>query len=423
MKKKIIILIIVFLLLSFSANAYYWACMDGGDSLRDNSFICPGTPEDSCLLCLTESGYSTRFNYCNEAQCARHADNDQDFDGILDDQDNCPNTWNRFQEDSNADGTGDACDGSEPEPETTDPEIEARLAALEEWKTSAESDISLLKTWKNSVQETLDSIQAELDAIKSWLSFSSYNNLCEATTMCTISECTTAEDCGTDSFIGNSYCENGDVYQTYREYSCNSECRYQDNATKKQDCVENCVSGQCVRCTSNQDCAVNQECVDNSCTQITCSIDADCESSYKCEQQSCVQVECTENANCNSGEVCQNYECIQEQQSQEQVIFRTNSQYGDYGRGNTEIAIDYDEDGLLECYKYYTYYKTYRDSRPDTIVETPQGYDVNKFGVPSDKRVIIDRSPNYIYKPSTCFIPLTNVPTEPYSSNAQEVVS
>ena len=114
MKKKILIPIIVFFLLSFSVNAYYWACMSKGDTLRDNTYTCPA---ESCTLCLTDSGYSTRWAYCTEEQCTRNADNDQDFDGILDDQDSCPNHWNRLQEDLNQDGIGDACDGIDDEPE------------------------------------------------------------------------------------------------------------------------------------------------------------------------------------------------------------------------------------------------------------------------------------------------------------------
>ncbi len=400
--------------------------MSKGDTLRDNTYTCPA---ESCTLCLTDSGYSTRWAYCTEEQCTRNADNDQDFDGILDDQDSCPNHWNRLQEDLNQDGIGDACDGiddePEQEPQTTDPEIEARLAALEAWKTSADSDISILKAWKDAVQATLDSIQSDLAQIKSWLSFSSFNNLCEATSICgsSESECNLDEDCGTDGFIGTKYCDSGDVYQVYRDYYCNTNCFYDDTITQVQDCESNCVEGQCVsyECTSDDQCGVNYECEDNKCVQTQCSTDNDCSSGYRCLNTQCTEVACTEDTNCNTGYTCDNYQCVQQQASQETVVFRTNSN-GDYSRSNVEIAVDYDGDGSLECYKYYTYYKTYRSRTPDTIVQTPQGYKVNKFGVPAEKQIIIARSPNYIYKPGTCTIPLDSTPQTPYSTNGQEVL-
>jgi hypothetical protein len=70
------------------------------------------------------------------------------------------------------------------------------------------------------------------------------------------------------------------------------------------------------------------------------------------------------------------------------VTFRTNAANKNaYTLTSSEIALDYDGDGDLDCFKYYSFYNNYFERLPTTLAETPEGYDVNKYG--SNKVIII----------------------------------
>ena len=54
-------------------------------------------------------------------------------------------------------------------------------------------------------------------------------------------------DCPDDTFVGEEYCKNGDVYQTYREYYCeNGRCEYREKEKKVRDCEAGCENGECI---------------------------------------------------------------------------------------------------------------------------------------------------------------------------------
>lgn len=81
-------------------------------------------------------------------------------------------------------------------------------------------------------------------------------------------KCNSDGDCGTDSYIGDYYCKNGDVYRKYEEYechypgTCNSYCTSQTKEVLIDDCAssEVCIAGQ-PTCKSQT---------------ITCSYDSQC---------------------------------------------------------------------------------------------------------------------------------------------------
>lgn len=102
------------------------------------------------------------------------------------------------------------------------------------------------------------------------------------------------------------------------------------------------------------------------------------------------------------------------------MTFRTNAANKNaYTLTSSEIALDYDGDGDLDCFKYYSFYNNYFERLPTTLAETPEGYDVNKYG---SNKVIINYGSKAIYAPANgaCTLPLTTVPTEPYTSNGRE---
>lgn len=78
--------------------------------------------------------------------------------------------------------------------------------------------------------------------------------------------CDTNSDCGINGYIGNVFCQNGDVYQNYRIYTCNnagtsqSYCSDSTSAELKQTCSDNqtCQNGSCSEVYSSIDVETNQ---------------------------------------------------------------------------------------------------------------------------------------------------------------------
>ncbi len=88
--------------------------------------------------------------------------------------------------------------------------------------------------------------------------------------------CTTNSDCGTNGLIGSPFCKNGNVYQTYRTWTCgnnalnnnqffppNSQrCSFTDVDQLQQTCSGSCSNGTCgnggnIACNLNSDCGTN----------------------------------------------------------------------------------------------------------------------------------------------------------------------
>ncbi len=81
--------------------------------------------------------------------------------------------------------------------------------------------------------------------------------------------CSFKTDCGTDGYIGDLYCKDGNVYQNYKTYTCHaagsptSYCTSSINNALKTTCSadQTCQNGVCitldVRCNSNSDCGTD----------------------------------------------------------------------------------------------------------------------------------------------------------------------
>ena len=83
--------------------------------------------------------------------------------------------------------------------------------------------------------------------------------------VCNFIFCDDPEDCGTNSWIGTDYCNQGDVWNTYKTWNChnpgtvNAYCSSAEPASKKTDCADGCLNGACLSCNSH----ANYKCAEN----------------------------------------------------------------------------------------------------------------------------------------------------------------
>jgi len=116
-------------------------------------------------------------------------------------------------------------------------------------------------------------------------------------------ECERDSDCGTDGYIGSTYCKNDNVYQKYGTYDClNYDCDYSETEKLKETCIDGCSEGVCIGiCTPTTCLALGKECGtwDDGCGgTLNCGT---CETGYTCENGACVLIlptECETNEDC-----------------------------------------------------------------------------------------------------------------------------
>ncbi len=363
-------------------------------------------------------------------------------------------------------------------------DVEERLAALEDWKTTAEQDLSLLMQWKTTVDNTIQ-------AIKDWLGFSSHSNLCDAAGSCSGVACESDSDCLSDTYLGE-FCQNNDVYNTQRDYYCSnpgtlqSSCEYTDTDELVEDCAEACLDGECVAvsCNSDSDCpsdrylgrycdgaevhdtyrdyscenagtpsaaceytdtdetimTCNDACVDGECQSFTCTQDSDCgtdewvtenycdgnavyrdQRTYTCSNPGTLDSSCSDSVDPVLVETCAG-DCVDGQcDTSQSVIFRTNGQSANYPLySGTWLAMDVDGNGELEGYQKK--YSTSISFCPSCRLTDPYGNCVIVWN--GDPCVVTSRM-GYSCSCSRFTdywgAETSSSPTEPYASNGQEV--
>ena len=82
--------------------------------------------------------------------------------------------------------------------------------------------------------------------------------------------CSSNSDCGTNGYVDSPFCQNGNVYQNFKTFTCNnpgtvqSTCSSSTNAQLKNTCSGNqtCSNGQCVtqQCNPNWQCSNWSQC-------------------------------------------------------------------------------------------------------------------------------------------------------------------
>jgi len=136
--------------------------------------------------------------------------------------------------------------------------------------------------------------------------------------------CNTSSDCGTSGYTGSAFCSGGDVYKTYKTYTCNNA------GTTSSYCSNSTQDKLYTDCTSTQTCS-GGTCSDQ---DIACDSSSDCGTSgyigsafcsggdvyktyrtYKCNNAGTTSAYCSNTSedklytNCSSNQTCSNGSC------------------------------------------------------------------------------------------------------------------
>ncbi|MBU3906751.1 MAG: hypothetical protein KKA64_00700 [Nanoarchaeota archaeon] len=124
--------------------------------------------------------------------------------------------------------------------------------------------------------------------------------------------CESDSECGTDSYIGDLFCNGNDnVHQYYKEFTCNnpdteeSYCESRTRSVLSEECEYGCSEGICSiepivpECYQDLDCDDSDEYTIDTCVNpgqlnsdcfyetLECLADNDCENGYTCEENEC----------------------------------------------------------------------------------------------------------------------------------------
>ena len=245
------------------------------------------------------------------------------------------------------------CDGiitppePDPDPVVTEDyeELTTRVAALETQVLEHEDEITTLQTLLESLQAVITEIQETLASL--------------------LNRITVLEDAPAETLSGCAY-DNPACSEGY-------ECVFNECVEIPPETPDGCAN-------NNPACSQGFECVNNACVAVTPD---------GCEY---------DNPSCELGYDCVNNECVLAQVPDEEVIYRTNV-VSDYSARASEIVLDFDNDGNLDCFEYYASQRSYFSRNPVVIGQTVDGYDIIKYS--RDKFIVKTNSNNFIYKSSS----------------------
>ena len=131
--------------------------------------------------------------------------------------------------------------------------------------------------------------------------------------------CLNNNDCGVNSFVGSSFCNN-DLLRNFRAFSCNnpgttsSYCSYNDTPMITQDCGDDSCDAFGGNYCKNNDVYHSRTCYDRGCSNNACFSNSSIEEikveecSQGCEEGECIEIECFQNSDCGtdflSGNLC-----------------------------------------------------------------------------------------------------------------------
>lgn len=138
---------------------------------------------------------------------------------------------------------------------------------------------------------------------------------------CISFECDQDSDCGTNGFIGDSYCNNDGIYQLYRTYDCinsntiNSQCTHTDAPVLKQDCGQDSYSEWSINYCKDNNVYHSKTYYDRGCSLNSCFVNQQNqeflveECSDTCSSGSCVDIACYSNSDCGTDSYITNPYC------------------------------------------------------------------------------------------------------------------
>ncbi len=384
------IMLSLFLLASvlFSAGiafGYKNVCYDRNEIMPGN-IVCN---YDCCKVCETDNGYQSLPQNCNNVPNC-------ECDGVFDSQ---PSDSGSGNTNTNASSGSNSGSGIDSQALT---EIEARLSALEALASENRNIISNLKQNDTRINSELSNVKTDVSALQTLIS-ALQNAITEIQNTLTniLNRITNLENAPAETLSGCAY-NNPACQEGY-------ECVFNECVQIQEGCQYN-----------NPACDTGYECINNECIPLT-------ENNTSEETNNNSQTGCLyNNPECQEGYECVNNECVISQntgqtingQEEKRVVFRTNVEGGYYRTRNGEIAVDIDKDGNLECFKYYSFKRSYYNRLPEIVGHTTEGYEIHKY---TRGRIIINGKNKDIYKPeSSCTIPLSSLPEEPYSSSGLE---
>ncbi len=345
-------------------------------------------------------------------------------------------------------------------------ELEQRVDALEDSQSSHETRISALESWKQSIQLSVNAIGAQLESVKQWLFFGSYQgeNICDAIdNECGAPpiECSSDNECSPDTG-GNAYCVGTDIYHDVRDWFCaspgtiQSQCSYTDNSILLEDCEYGCQDGTCIpsECDVTDTLSEGQtktqningkdyevtpdyvgsiECVFTINSETTSAMEEG--ETYQLTDGKTIKVLDIKTEEFSGGLRKVTFCFLEPEPVVGKVIFRTNVVQGtgeNYNKGVTSdslgawIAFDMNKDGSLEGYgKTSGSMSTGCSIALAEIGRTPDGFKLIN-DTSGNLGVCYTGDKGYARKYSTSdsdakLAVLSTIPTQPYAGNVQEL--
>ncbi|MBU1050947.1 MAG: hypothetical protein KJ718_00130, partial [Nanoarchaeota archaeon] len=203
---------------------------------------------------------------------------DLDNDKIIDQCDNCPDHYNPEQLDIDLDGIGDNCDdfidrqfgsggGDDDDNDKEEDEEEEIECSFDEECGEDGFTGELFCTGEDVTQEFIDFTCQNPGTEDSVCNNETTVELIEECSFdCSegecIGECETNQDCGTDGPVGELFCSDKDVMQSFEIFTCNdagtpnSYCSSELLDQISETCEDLCIGGSCVdvECFDNEDC-------------------------------------------------------------------------------------------------------------------------------------------------------------------------